>query len=124
VLLIHAGDPTHLEPYAAPFRALGPPEEQLHANVAYPELFRLNGQDESSRPCAKGLYRQALPVYLRSYSITAMRKVHDIFTDITSRYPSIASDSTILIEGYSQQAVTAVPANSTAKPFRDYPLLL
>ncbi|KAK4113175.1 FAD-binding domain-containing protein [Canariomyces notabilis] len=124
VLLIHAGDPTQLESCAAPFRALGPSEEQLHANVAYPELFRLNGQAESSSPCAKGMYRQALPVYLKSYSITAMRKVHDIFTDITSRYPSIASDSTVLIEGYSQQAVTSVPANSTAKPFRDYPLLL
>jgi hypothetical protein len=63
------------------------------------------------------------PTYLPHYNTTALRQVHTIFTNITTQHPTVASTSIYVIEGYSHQAVLAVPSDSTAFPYRAYPLL-
>jgi hypothetical protein len=121
--MIYAGDQAGLEQYAAPFLALRPASVE-NITVPYPELFDINRNNESSpQTCGKGMYRHLFPTYLKRHNTTALRKVHRIFTDITTKYPSVAFMSVYVIEAYSHQAVTSVPSHSTAAPFREYPLL-
>jgi len=63
------------------------------------------------------------PTYLPRYNATALRQVHSIFTNTTTQHPSIAPFSVYVLEGYSHQAVNAVPEDSTAFPNRAYPIL-
>ena len=124
MLMIYAGPAGDLEPFAAPFRALSPARELVYTSVAYPDLFTLNRNDETSAAtCGKGFYRHLMPNYLARHNATALRTVHTLFDNITAQYPSIGFTSVYVIESYSQQAVTAVPGHDTATPYREYPLL-
>ncbi|KAK4185322.1 FAD-binding domain-containing protein, partial [Podospora australis] len=117
--------PPDLNPFTAAFRALGPVKEDVNTKVGYPEIFDIRGNNESSlATCGKGWYRHLVPNYLKKFNIPAQRKVQEIFTNITTKYPSIAQTSIYAMEGYSQQKVTRVPSESTAVPYRGYPLLL
>ena len=73
--------------------------------------------------CEKGLYRHLAPTYLMRHNSTSLRRVYDIFNDVTTRYPDMTGTSIYIIEGYSTQGVTAVPSEDTATPFREFPLL-
>ena len=98
--------------------------EESHDDVSYPEVFAINGLDESSVPiCGKGLNRHNCGAYIMHHNATSMRKVHGIFDDVTARHPDMASLSSFVVEGFSAQAVMAVPGDSTATPYREYPLL-
>lgn len=124
MLMIYGGPLGDLEVFAAPFRALGPARELVYTSVAYPDLFTINRNDESSfATCGKGLYRHLMPTYLKRLNTTALRTVHTLFNNITAKYPSIAFTSIYVVEGYSQQAVTAVKSHDTAVPYREYPIL-
>ncbi len=121
--LVYAGGPEGLDKFAAPFRALKPAAEQQLVRGSYPDVFDLLRNNESSVVCTKGLNRQNWPNYLKRHDTASLRKVHDIFDRITTKYPAMASTSVFALEGYSLQAVTRVPADSTATPFRKYPIL-
>lgn len=69
------------------------------------------------------MYRHMFPTYIPRYNSTALRRVHSIFNNITTTYPTVAMNSIYVLEGYSQQAVKAVPEHSTAFPNRAYPIL-
>ena len=62
--------------------------------------------------------------YSKKHNATAMRLIHSLFTDITNKYPPLGDLSVFFAEGYPQQGSTKVPADSTAVPYRAYPLLL
>lgn len=99
--------------------------EDQYDSVPYLEIFEIEGMSESSRlACDTGLYRHLCPMYLMQHNATALRTVYNIFDDITEKYPDVASHSLFIIEGYSIQGVTAVPSESTAVPFREFPLLV
>lgn len=121
---IYGGGPEGLDKFAAPFRALKPAAEQQLIRAAYPDVFDFLRNNESSVAiCAKGWNRQLWPNYLKSHNPTALRRVHTIFNSVTTKYPAMANISVFALEGYSLQAVTKVPADSTATPFREYPIL-
>jgi hypothetical protein len=122
---MYRGNMSGLEKFAAPFRALGPAREEIYAGVPYTEIFNINGNNESMQEvCGKGMYRHLFPTYLKRHNSTALRKVHSIYNSTTAKYPNIERSSVFIIEGYSTQAVTSVPSDSTAAPHRQYPLLL
>jgi len=121
--MIYAGGPEGLDKFAAPFRALKPVAEQQLVRISYPDVFDLTRNNESALSCVKGLKRQNWPNYLKRYNTTSLRKVHNIFNRITTKYPAMARTSIVALEGYSLQGVTRVPADSTATPFREYPIL-
>lgn len=124
VTLIYGGGPEGLDKFAAPFRALKPAAEQQLIRAAYPDVFDFLRNNESSVAiCAKGWNRHLWPNYLKSHNPTALRRVHTIFNSVTTKYPAMANMSVFALEGYSLQAVTRVPADSTATPFREYPIL-
>ena len=121
--LVYAGGPEGLDRFAAPFRALKPAAEQQLVRISYPDVFDVLRNNESSVVCAKGLKRHNWPNYLKRHNTTSLRKVHTIFNRIATKYPAMANTSVFALEGYSLQAVTKVPAGSTATPFRKYPIL-
>jgi len=63
------------------------------------------------------------PTDLKSYNISAMRSIYEIFDNGITNEPQL-STSLMMIEGYSVQGVQAIPENSTAVPFRAERLLL
>lgn len=123
ISFLYQGRLEDLEPYAAPFRAIGTLSENQHDGVTYPEIFDLEGGGDGPA-CTRGLYRHQSPTYLMRHNATAMRTVYTLFNDITEKYPDLALNSAYLVEGYPKQGVTAVPSKSTATPYREFPLLL
>jgi hypothetical protein len=121
--MIYGGRPEGLAKFAAPFRALKPSAQQQFVQISYPEVFGAIRNNESSPNCAKGLNRIVWPSYLKRHDTTSLRKVLDIFNGITAKYPALANSSIVSLEEYAIQAVTRVPAESTATPFREYPIL-
>jgi hypothetical protein len=71
----------------------------------------------------QGLANLRFPVDLYTYDTKAQRLVFDEFALATQRNPAL-NRSFFLFEGYSLQAVKAVPADSTAVPFRHNNLLV
>ena len=93
--------------------------------MPFPDVYKLNRDDETSpAACQKSLYRHLAPVLLKSYSLSAQRKVYDIYANLSATYPEINPWTRVSMEGYSMQAVTKVPEESTSTPYRDYSLLV
>lgn len=63
------------------------------------------------------------PIDLKSYNISAMRSMYEIFDNGITNEPQL-STSLMMIEGYSVQGVQAIPEDSTAVSFRAERLLL
>lgn len=121
---MYQGIAAGIEKFTAPFRALGPMGDTTN-EVPYPEIFRLNGDDEANdQVCGKGLQRHLFPVRLERFDLKAQRKVYNVFNRVTRKYPEVASKSIFLFESYSNQGVTDVPEESTAFPFRSDSLLM
>ena len=57
------------------------------------------------------------------YDVPAIRNVWELFNEMTTTVPGLAG-SYMMLEGYSVQAVQAVPEESTAYPHRKQNLLL
>ncbi|KAH8673621.1 FAD-dependent oxygenase [Xylariales sp. PMI_506] len=90
--------------YTAPLVTIGP--AVAAANVTnYPGLTLIDGTDIDNAVC-----------HIKSYNIEAQRAVFDAFNAFTSDETFI--NSAVLFEGYSTQAVKAVPSENTAFPHR------
>lgn len=122
--LIYRGDLAQLENFSSEFLALGGLEVSKYSEIDYPDLYKLNGIDETSIFCKKGYYRHAFGSYLRQHNPEALRAVYNIFSNVTAKYPDVGETSVFVIEGYPLQAAVAIPEEATAKPYRDYPILL
>ena len=88
-----------------------------------PELAALTFQSEDAAGCAYGLTSLRYPIGLKSYNMTALRKVYDDIDDTFRQVPEI-SGSFFLLEGYSTQGVRAVDERSTAFPHRGDKILV
>ncbi|KAK3987324.1 FAD-binding domain-containing protein [Cladorrhinum sp. PSN332] len=123
IYVIYGGPSAELASHLAPFLALGPANVTTLADIAYPDVFNGRGDESSPNTCAKGWYRTVAGNYLKRFNTTAIRQVHAVFTNITTKYPDIAGRSIYVFEEYGYQGVTAVPSDSTAFPSRAYPIL-
>ncbi|KAK4151547.1 6-hydroxy-D-nicotine oxidase [Chaetomidium leptoderma] len=99
------------------------PAAYLSGVTEYPNLPMLLGADvdgPNCKPTGTAMVRAADVV---DYDIDALRNWYDIFSDTVATEKGLAK-SICLLEGYSVQAVQAVPAASTAFPHRRQRLLL
>jgi hypothetical protein len=102
--------------YTEPLLAIG----TLHAaaNVTdYPGLALIDGTNMDNAVCTQhDSVNMMFPISINTYNIAAQRAAFDAFNDFTSDPTFI--NSAVLFEGYSTQAVKAVPSDSTAFPHR------
>jgi hypothetical protein len=102
--------------YTTPLLAIGPVVQK--ANVTdYPGLTLVDGTDVNNAVCTQHDSVNAMfPISFKAYNIKAQRAAYDSFNAFTSDPTFI--NSAVLFEGYSTQAVKAVPSDSTAFPHR------
>jgi hypothetical protein len=86
-------------------------------------LSRIAGFDLDGAVCQHFNSMSLYPVDVEKFDIPAMRAWFDEFSNMLSEEPAL-QESFCLIEGYSTQAVHAIPKESTAFPHRDKNLLL
>lgn len=80
-----------------------------------PALFRTNLEAPACQP---GSTLIRFPVRVKSYDIPNMCQIYNIFNQRMLDNPSF-NNSMFALESYSTQGVRAVPAGSTAYPFRE-----
>ncbi|KAI1734955.1 putative FAD-dependent oxygenase [Xylaria scruposa] len=109
--------------YTMPFHELGPTTTDAGSGT-YLDVPRWIGWDNNAAPCQhSGLANTRYPVDIQSYNVQSMRKVYDLFANVTKKTPEL-NGSHFLFEGYPLKGVKAVPSESTAYPFRDDNLLV
>ncbi|KAK4239566.1 6-hydroxy-D-nicotine oxidase [Achaetomium macrosporum] len=107
--------------YTDPFHALGPASYSSGA-TEYPGVMAVMGTDMNSPVC-----QPQGTVFLRgavvdTYETGALRKWYNLFSEMLRSEEAFAH-SFCMLEGYSVQAVQAVPSDSTAFPDRKQRLL-
>ncbi|KAF2963062.1 hypothetical protein GQX73_g10516 [Xylaria multiplex] len=106
-----------------PFHDLGPTTTDTGSGI-YLDVPRWVGWDNDAAPCQhNGLANTRFPIDIQAYNVPAMRKVYDLFADVTQKTPEL-NGSFFLFEGYSLEGVKAVPGESTAYAFRDDNILV
>lgn len=108
--------------FTAPFTALGPAVSDGAAGD-YRDIPRWTANGAEQAACQKGLAALRFPIDLQVYDIPAQRQIYDLFTSTIQETPAL-NTSLALFEGYPVQGVQAVPAASTAYPFRESHLLV
>ena len=107
----------------APFFELRP-VASANGTGTYVDLPVWTGNGNNDPPCERGGFaKPRFPIDLDTYNIEAIRKFYDLFASSTQETPAF-NTSLSLYEGYSVQAIQAVPSDSTAYPFRRDNLLL
>ncbi|KAK1774772.1 hypothetical protein QBC45DRAFT_424029 [Copromyces sp. CBS 386.78] len=117
------GPPSEAASYFAPFAALNPLDTTPVLTTDYPGLaaaaqFRVT--DWACQPKAGGATVYGMDV--DSYDVPALRQSYNAFRDMMRTEPALSA-SMAYLEGYSLQAVQAVPYESTAFALRDRKLL-
>ncbi|KAI1084318.1 FAD binding domain protein [Whalleya microplaca] len=108
--------------FTDPFVKLGPVATTSSAGT-YRNLAAWTGNGNADAPCQKvGLVNTRFPIDVETYDIQAQRKVYDLFSSATHETPAL-NGSLFLFEGYSLQAVQAIPKESTAVSYRGDNLL-
>ncbi|KAI1827430.1 FAD binding domain protein [Xylaria intraflava] len=109
--------------WTKPFQALGPIATDGQGGT-YMDVAAWTGNGNQDPPCQKaGLVNIRFPIDTLTYDPAAQREVYDMFADATQKTPAL-NGSLFLFEGYSLQAVQAVPSEQTAFPFRGDRLLI
>lgn len=120
--IIYEGSSADAEPYAAPFKALGPASTTID-NVDYVNLYRVTANDLNSRPCIRNRNILGAGVSLPAWDLAGIRKAFNIFGNVTAD-PRFETSITLL-ENYGMTSVRAVDSGITALPplEREYPIL-
>ncbi|KAF1971666.1 putative FAD-dependent oxygenase [Bimuria novae-zelandiae CBS 107.79] len=110
--------------YTAPFLALHP-VTTFAGTGDYPDLPGWVGWGRYGGTCHNaGLTATTrFPIELQTYDVRATRRVYDLFISTLNEIPAL-NRSAILLEGYAQQGVKAIPAKDSAYPFRGSNLLV
>jgi hypothetical protein len=96
--------------------AIGPVVAAANA-TDYPGLTLIDGTDIDNAVCAQhDAVNMMFPISIKSYNIQAQRAAFDTFNAFTADARFL--NSAVLLEGYSTQAVKAVPSDTTAFPHR------
>ena len=100
------------------------PVKTFAGNGDYRALPEWIGWGNSAPTCQNsGLANTRFPIELQTYNVTAQRRVYDLLSSSLNEVPAF-NRSLILLEGYSQQGVKAVPSEDSAYPFRGSNLLV
>lgn len=113
----YRGPAAEAEALLAPFNAIGSAYEEQD-DVAYPLIPVAQQTDVDSFICQKGFTRITDTSLLQVYNVTAERQIFDSFQRTLNAWPALAMATGILHEGYSTQAVQAVPLEDSAYPWR------
>ncbi|KAI0198019.1 FAD binding domain protein [Astrocystis sublimbata] len=109
--------------YTKPFHDLGPIDTAA-AGGSYTNLPAWTGNSNDALPCQKsGLVNIRFPIDLQNYNVDAQRKVYDLYASNTKTTPAL-NGSLFLFEGYSLDAVKAIPSDQSAFPNRGANLLV
>ncbi|KAK9786199.1 putative FAD-binding PCMH-type domain-containing protein [Seiridium cardinale] len=102
--------------YTAPLLAIGP--ATTSENVTdYPGLALIDGTNMDNVVCQQdGAANMMFPISVKLYNIQAQRTTFDAFNAFTA--DSMFSNSAVLFEAYSTQAVKCVKSESSAFPHR------
>lgn len=120
--IIYDGPVSKARQYAKPIHDIGPLTVQA-GETDLPGLAAVTLQSEDTPGCAYGLTSLRYPIGLKSYNITALRKVYDDIDETFQQVPELAG-SFFLLEGYSTQGVQAVDETATAFPHRSDEILV
>lgn len=102
--------------YTERLLAIGPVVATANA-TDYPGLTTIDGTTIDSTVCQQhDSVNMMFPIGLKSYNIQAQRDTFDAFNAFTA--DAVFTNSAVLIEAYSTQAVKAVAGDSTAFPHR------
>lgn len=121
-LVFYNGPLAESQTYTAAVQALQP-LNYVSGSLEYPYINTIIGTDKDSVICQDKGTVALRAVDVNDYNVPALREAFDILSE------SIASDTALgasfaMLEGYSVQAVQAVPAESSAFPHRDLRLML
>lgn len=123
IVSIHYNGPEEeAKAYAEPIRALGPLSSEIGVRD-YPELMEVMGLAIGAPICEPQGSVIVRAVDTDKYHIRDVREWYNVFSGMLASNEAFAS-SRCLLEGYSVQAVQAVPSESTAFALRDQNLLL
>jgi hypothetical protein len=102
--------------YTAPLLAIGPAVAKAN-ETDYPGLTLIDGTDINNAVCTQhDAVNMMFPISIKSYNVKAQRAAFDAYNAFTA--DSTFLNSAVLFEGYSTQAVKAVPSDNTAFPHR------
>jgi hypothetical protein len=102
--------------YTAPLLAIGPAVVAANA-TDYPGLTVIDGTNMDNAVCQQhDAANMMFPISMKSYNVEAQRAAFDAYNAFTADATFI--NSAVLFEGYSTQAVKAVPSGDTAFPHR------
>jgi hypothetical protein len=108
--------------HTQPVRDLGPVAYSSGV-TDYPGLAATLGVDFGGANCQDQRTAYIRAIDVERYDIAALRNWFDVYSEMLAAEPALAR-SVCMLEGYSVQAVQAVPADSTAFPHRRQRLLL
>ena len=122
-VLFHNGSPEELENLGKGIRELGPAAHRAGV-VEYPDISAVFGITLLDPACQQGNPTNGMlrAADVEQYEVPALRKTYDLFSSKLSGDSRFAY-SMIMLEGYSVQAVQAVPAESTAFGLRSQRVL-
>ena len=120
--VFYNGPMTGSRKYTAPIHGLGPVAYSSGV-TEYPGLMAVMGNDVDGPDCQPKGSAVLRAADVDRYEVVALRIWYTIFSKMVATAPDLAN-SFCLLEGYSVQAVQAVPADSTAFPHRSQRLLL
>ncbi|KAK3313658.1 hypothetical protein B0H66DRAFT_577592 [Apodospora peruviana] len=120
--ILFNGPLRELEKYAKPLYGLK--NVGVYSGVTdYPGLADVTGYTVDGYLCQYKGKLAMWPSDVETYEVPAIRRWYDLFDEMVQAEEAL-SGSFCLLEGYSTQAVRAVPADSTAYPHRRQKLLL
>ena len=120
--IIYHGPASEELEYAAPIKDLNPIPIGA-GEVPMPALAAMTYMGVDSVGCAYGNTVIRHPIGTKTYNVASIRKMYDEFDSTLNKHPELKG-SFFLLEGYSTQAVKALPEESTAFPHRSDELLL
>ncbi|KAK4039499.1 6-hydroxy-D-nicotine oxidase [Parachaetomium inaequale] len=122
VSVFYNGPMEECHEYTRPIRDLGPVAYSSGV-TDYPGLSAALGVDFAGVYCQDQRTAYIRAIDVDRYDIAALRNWFDVYSEMLAAEPALAK-SVCMLEGYSVQAVQAVPADSTAFPHRHQRLML
>jgi hypothetical protein len=110
--VIFQGTVEEAEPFAAPFRNIGPLFSNTRTGIPYEGLTPAAGFDQDSLFCQKNNNLASFPTSVSHFNVSAMRVAADMFADLT--VDPILQQSAFILESYGMIGARVVDANSTA----------
>jgi hypothetical protein len=116
LLINYAGSEDQAAQFADPFLELAD-LKVINASIPYSQVALASGTGVDSPGCQNSLFRHPQhPIQLNTTDIPTIRAISNAIRDAVTAHPGL--NGAVAIESYGWQAVQAVPAESTAYPWR------